>query len=546
MHPLLASLQGKLIVSCQAQEGWPLRSSIIMAAMARAAELGGAAAIRANTPEDIAAIRAAASLPIIGLWKQDLPGYDVYITPTLAAARAVREAGADIIALDATLRPHPEGRSAAELIAAVKAELGVPVMADVSTLEEGFAAAQAGADLVSTTLSGYTTYSPHREGPDLTLVRELSAAIRVPVVAEGRIYTPEEARAALEQGAFAVVVGTAITRPEAITARFARALSTFRHDLVLAIDIGGSKIATALVDEKGHLTHRQECQTRSCEGAEAILGRVIRLAQDTLAMADCAPGAVGVGTGGQVDPGDGHILYATPLLPGWTGLPLRARLEEALALPVAVDNDVNVMGLGEAVFGAGRGLRHLLCLAVGTGIGGAVIINGQLYRGAQGAAGDLGHVSIDAIQGRRCNCGNVGCVEAYAAGPAIAAAWAEAVSVEENMACLGRPMASAQDVASLLSRHDRTGAEARRIICRAGRYFGYAIASLLHAFNPDAVIIGGGVAQAGEPFFSGIREAVQERALPSVRKTPILKAALGPDAALIGAAVLARQALPIR
>lgn len=133
-------------------------------------------------------------------------------------------AGAHVVALDATLSPHPEGRSAADLISALKRD-GVLVMADVSTLEEGIAAGVAGADLISTTLSGYTPYSPQQEGPDLALVRALSRAISVPVIAEGRINTPEEARAALDMGAFAVVVGTAITRPEVITSRFVRALS---------------------------------------------------------------------------------------------------------------------------------------------------------------------------------------------------------------------------------------------------------------------------------------------------------------------------------
>lgn len=220
----LTTIKGGLIVSCQAREGWPLRSSMIMAAMAVAAEVGGACGIRANSPEDVAAIRAVTTLPLIGLWKQDIPDYAVYITPTVAAGQALQAAGADIIAVDATQRPHPEGRSAAQLIQALKEQLHVLVMADISTEEEGIAAAKAGADLVSTTLSGYTPYSPSLAGPDLELVRRLAQAVAVPVIAEGRISTPAEARAALDAGAYAVVVGTAITRPEAITARFVEAI----------------------------------------------------------------------------------------------------------------------------------------------------------------------------------------------------------------------------------------------------------------------------------------------------------------------------------
>jgi N-acylglucosamine-6-phosphate 2-epimerase len=148
----------------------------------------------------------------------------VYITPRLRDAAAVATAGADIIAVDATDRPHPEG-SAADLIRAVKAETGRLVMADISTENEALEAVEAGADVISTTLSGYTPYSPQIYGPDLDLVRRLAARnLPVPVIAEGRIATPEEARAALDAGAFAVVVGGAITRPQQITLRFAKAL----------------------------------------------------------------------------------------------------------------------------------------------------------------------------------------------------------------------------------------------------------------------------------------------------------------------------------
>ncbi len=221
---LLEQLRGGLIVSCQALPGEPLHGSEIMARMALAAQQGGAVGIRANSPEDIAAIRATVDLPIVGLYKVDEPGFDVYITPRLAHARAVLEAGADIIAVDATARPHPEAADGAAYIRQLKAALPCPIMADVSTPEEGLAAAEAGADLIATTLSGYTPYSPQQEAPDLDLVRALAARLKVPVIAEGRIRTPEQAVAALQAGAFAVVVGGAITRPHQITAWFVKAL----------------------------------------------------------------------------------------------------------------------------------------------------------------------------------------------------------------------------------------------------------------------------------------------------------------------------------
>jgi N-acylglucosamine-6-phosphate 2-epimerase len=224
MNPeLITNLKNGLIVSCQAPEGTPLRGAAFMAAMAKAAEVGGAVGIRANGPGDIRAIKAAVPLPIIGIYKIRLPDFEPYITPTFEAAQEIAEAGADIIAVDATLRPHPGDISATELIGRIK-ELGLPVMADISTLDEGISAAEAGADIVATTMSGYTPYSAQSDEPDFDLITELAAAVWVPIIAEGRLSTPEQARTALDLGAHAVVIGTAITRPDKITERFATAL----------------------------------------------------------------------------------------------------------------------------------------------------------------------------------------------------------------------------------------------------------------------------------------------------------------------------------
>ena len=220
----IPDLAGGLIVSCQASPEDPLFGPRMMAVMARAAAVGGAAAIRANGPDDIASIRAAVDLPIIGIWKVELPGLGVRITPELEHARAVAAAGASIIALDATDRARSDGLALADVIKRVRGETGLPVMADVSTIEEGLIAEDAGADLIATTLAGYTRGLPAPAGPDLELVAALAPRLRVPLVAEGRISTPEQAAKALALGAYAVVVGHAITRPEWITARFVAAL----------------------------------------------------------------------------------------------------------------------------------------------------------------------------------------------------------------------------------------------------------------------------------------------------------------------------------
>jgi len=223
---LLDRLAGGLIVSCQARAGHPLHDPQIIAAMAKAAEAGGAVGVRINGESDIRAVREVVSLPIIGLLKVWMPDSPVYITPTFEDAAAVAEAGADIIALDATARPRPGGERLEDLIPRIR-KFPRPVLADVATLEEGKRAVALGADMVATTLSGYTGTAPPPEGPDLELVRQLSRALSVPVLAEGRYSTPDQVREAFRAGAFAVVVGRAITDPLMLTQNFVEA--TKRH-----------------------------------------------------------------------------------------------------------------------------------------------------------------------------------------------------------------------------------------------------------------------------------------------------------------------------
>jgi N-acylglucosamine-6-phosphate 2-epimerase len=225
---LIEALSGALIVSCQAFEGEPLYGSAHMVALAASAINGGANGIRTNSKADVAAIRAITRLPIIGIQKTSVDGRTI-ITPDFSTAQELHAAGADIIALDATsLRDQLcRGRfpTAAELIARIHSELGCLVMADISTVDEGVAAAKAGADLIATTLSGYTPYTTLEEGPDEPLIRTLMRETQTPVVAEGKIDTPAAARRALACGAHAVVVGSAITRPQLITRKFADALA---------------------------------------------------------------------------------------------------------------------------------------------------------------------------------------------------------------------------------------------------------------------------------------------------------------------------------
>lgn len=214
---------GGLVVSCQASAGSPLRDSSIMVAMARAALDGGASAIRANGPEDIAAIAAAVPLPIIGIQKLGDPA-GVYITPTVDAALDVVGAGARIIALDGTRRTRLDGTTLAGQIDRIRARSTAPIMADVDSLEAGLRARDAGADAIATTLSGYTG-GGRSEGADIELIAALADALDCPIVAEGRIRTDEDVAAARAAGAHALVIGTAITNPTAITRSFVAALA---------------------------------------------------------------------------------------------------------------------------------------------------------------------------------------------------------------------------------------------------------------------------------------------------------------------------------
>ena len=218
-------LRGGLVVSCQAREDNPFRGPVFMASMAKAALLGGALGIRADGEADIAAIREAVGpdVPIIGIFKVKQPDGSLYITPSAEAARRVISAGARLVALDGTTRPRPGGEPLEAVVAAIHAAGGA-ALADVGTIEHARHAVSAGVDAVGTTLSGYTPDSPKQEGPDFALLERLAKECPVPLFAEGRIWTREEARSALDLGATFVVVGTAITNPTAITARFVAAM----------------------------------------------------------------------------------------------------------------------------------------------------------------------------------------------------------------------------------------------------------------------------------------------------------------------------------
>ncbi len=531
-HAPVEQLRGGLIVSCQAGPQDGLYGAKAMAAMAMAAQIGGAVGLRANGVEDIAAIRQVTHLPIIGIDKQDLPGYGIRITPSLEAARSVVEAGADIVAVDATRRAAEEGRLPADqFIRQIRETLHVPVMADIATFEEGIAAAAAGADIVATTLSGYTAYSPAQIEPDFELLARLAAALTVPVIAEGRIASPEHARHVLELGGYAVVCGSMITKPRWITEQYTTALRAYRQSqsaVVIGVDIGGTKIAAGVVDGSGQISYHERVPTQAADGGEAVLRRVSAAIERAREAAPAAAG-IGISTGGVVDR-QGMIRFATDLIPGWAGLNLKTHLENQFGLPVGVENDGQAAALAEAIQGAGRGYRSVLGVTVGTGIGGGFVVDGRVYRAGDGGGIELGHMAV-VREGRPCTCGRRGCLESYASGHCLVLEYNQRAS---------SPLPTGEAVVAAARSGDPAAVEAIRSV---GGWLGYGLASAVNLLNPAVIVIGGGVARIGDLFLESVRAALRDQVYPPLADVPVFAAALQNHEGIIGAGLVARQVL---
>ncbi len=221
---LIESWRGGLIVSCQAAQNSPLAKPEIIAAFAETAELNGAVGVRVDSPENISAVKSRVKIPVLGIYKIVFPESEVYITPTFHHAREIAEAGADVIALDATLRVRPNGEKLESIVEKIREHLNKCVMADVATFDEALhAAEQIGVDVISTTLSGYTAETKHLKEPDFQLLEKLSKRLRIPVICEGRLRSADDVKRAFECGAFAAVVGNAITGVDGLVQQFVAA-----------------------------------------------------------------------------------------------------------------------------------------------------------------------------------------------------------------------------------------------------------------------------------------------------------------------------------
>jgi glucokinase len=311
---------------------------------------------------------------------------------------------------------------------------------------------------------------------------------------------------------------------------------------VIGIDIGGTNLVVGAVAEDGSrlLALRTE-PTRPEEGPDAVVTRLAALARDC--MAGCRtedPGAtvlgVVVGAPGPLDTRTG-IIFLTPNL-GWVDMPLRQRLADQIGLPASLDNDANCAVFGEWWRGAARGSRHIIGFTIGTGIGGGIIIDGRLYHGASDCAGEFGHTTIDP-EGRHCKCGNYGCLEAYASGPAIALRSMEAIAsgAESRMPDMVDGDLSRLTAQTVYQAAQEGDALALEVVRDTAKYLGVGVANLVNVFNPEIVVICGGVTQAGERLFAPLRQEVTRRAFkPAVRVCRILPGELTGTAGVYGAA----------
>ena len=502
---------GGLLVSCQPVPGGPLDKPDMVVGFALAALAAGAVGLRIEGMENLRAVRRATAAPIIGLIKRDLANSAVRITPLIEDIKALAEAGADIIAFDATARPRPV--AAAQLCNAVRSMGRVP-MADISTLAEAESAKHFGAEIIATTLAGYTG-GPEPEAPDFDL---LAAAIRLgtPVIAEGCVRTPEQARLAMELGSHSVVVGSAITRPEHITSWFAKEAET-GHALaatttlpVLGIDIGGSKTIVSLVSGKD-IEQQTETPTlrqgKAEDWCDAIAAQAEKWRGHFGMVGAAVTGIVKDGRWSALNPG----TLAVP-----DGFPLEQELSRQLGKPVHCYNDAQAAAWGEHRLGAGHG-SDLVFLTISTGIGGGMVLDGRLVTGRGGLAGSAGNM-------RTRHGDKLVRVEEIASGLAMARA-AEALGHEA-------------DAKAVFAAAAKGESWAHNIIDRSLE----AIADLLYniqlLIDPPLVIIGGGVGLA-PGFLEQLKSRLADK--PASQRPELRPAALGKFAGVIGAADLARR-----
>lgn len=298
----------------------------------------------------------------------------------------------------------------------------------------------------------------------------------------------------------------------------------------LGIDIGGTGIKAAIVDERGNILHHAETPTCASEGAACILDRVRRLALSLVDTAGTQVTACGVGSAGRIDHRRGNVIFASGNLPGWTGTQLGPELSRTLGIPVFIDNDVNAAAIGESWIGAAKGTADLLMLTLGTGVGGAIMIGGKLWRGARWGAGEVGHMALYP-GGEQCNCGGIGCAERYVSAKALTRRANEALGS-------GKPFRGIRDVIGAAEKSSNERREAaRKGVDRWTADLALFLMNLQMALDPQVIILGGGVVRLGY-WWDRLLEASSRECRPRSLSIRLKRAHLGPQAGVVGAARL--------
>ncbi len=311
----------------------------------------------------------------------------------------------------------------------------------------------------------------------------------------------------------------------------------------IGIDVGGTNVKIALVDDNGKIIYSNSVPTYAKMGYEYTVNNIKQAIKDLMKETNTTPSdieGIGFDFPGQVDCKTGVVKLA-PNIPGWVNVPIAQMIEDEFHIPTRIDNDVRCAALGELKFGAGRGCENFICITVGTGIGSGIVINGKVVRGATNAAGELGHIKLQMNDGPICGCGDTGCLEAFASGPAIVAMAQE--YIKGGKSTKFREMAAAEGgeitpymVAKAAEEGDPV---AKRIFEIVGEYIGIGLTSVINLLNPERVIIGGGVAESGELLLGPIRKTIKERAMVVAgNAVEIVPAQLGNSAGVIGASML--------
>lgn len=316
--------------------------------------------------------------------------------------------------------------------------------------------------------------------------------------------------------------------------------------LIAGVDLGGTNVRACIARADGGVLAQTRTPTPADAGPAAVVERIVAAVRQAAAIAGADVRqllGVGVGAPGPLDMHTG-IVYNPPNLAGWDRVPLATLLHDALGVPVHIGNDANLAAIGERAFGAGRGIDDLVYMTVSTGIGGGVIVGGKLFVGISGTAAEIGHMTVD-LHGPRCKCGNTGCLEVIAAGPAIARAGREAARQAPGSRLMALAGGAGKVTTSLVVQAALEGdAVAQAVFGRAAEAIGVGCVNLIHLYNPRRIIIGGGVSQAGDLLFAPVRRVVAERALASPRDAcTIVPAGLGDDSGLYGAVSLAAQGI---